>query len=259
MHAGHIQAAAFGAAAAATTAAAEKGRGEGGVGTCPLGGGRCYQLVEGKHALGSEHRGHLHQVLEDLVPVGAGLGHESVPIGPAATGSPGDLRQLEAGVHREFRREVLHGHDLRPRGHRRGASHAEDPEEVVNLRVRLEERPARGSLSQQAPDGPRVNLRAIDLVPKDELGRPVPEAAHLPSGPVALLGVLGGISLEGDVQHAGAGEVADLHNTLHVDEDVVRLQVPVHHSLVVDVGKPCQELAELDLDLDNLIWRGQAL
>mmetsp|Transcript_107730 Transcript_107730/g.314979 ORF Transcript_107730/g.314979 Transcript_107730/m.314979 type:complete len:231 (-) Transcript_107730:1132-1824(-) len=115
------------------------------VGTCTRRRRHEDELVQHEHAIWSHHGCHTHEVLQDVASVWPSLKHQRVLIwSTPAAHSPCHLRKAEARIDWELWREVLHRDHLRPRRSCWGANKAEDSEEVVNLRIRLEQRPPRG-------------------------------------------------------------------------------------------------------------------
>mmetsp|Transcript_17886 Transcript_17886/g.37996 ORF Transcript_17886/g.37996 Transcript_17886/m.37996 type:complete len:263 (+) Transcript_17886:1474-2262(+) len=231
---------------------AEEGRVQRVVGSCALCRGHGDQPVQGEHALRPQHRRCTEHVLQDFVAVWPRLPKQRLLVHFTLEADRScDLSEAEAGVDGELRREVLHCDDLRPCLDARGAHKAEDPEEVIDLRVGLEQGLPSCGFCEQAPHRPHVHLRPIDVIPEDQLRRTVPETPHLAARAIPLLGVLGGIGLERYIQHARRREIAELDDALGIDKDIVRLQVPVHDPLVVHIGEPREQLVELDPDLDK--------
>mmetsp|Transcript_82766 Transcript_82766/g.146157 ORF Transcript_82766/g.146157 Transcript_82766/m.146157 type:complete len:260 (-) Transcript_82766:583-1362(-) len=160
------------------------------------------------------------------------------------------LGQFEAIVNGELRREVLHANELWPRGLIRRAKRSEDAEEMINLRIRLEEGTARCSFSQEAPHRPSVHFRPVDLISEHELWRTVPQSLHLSARTIPLFGILWRVGLEGNVEHPSRCEVSKLHCAVLVQKEIVWLQVAVHDALMVQVGESCKDLPELDPDIN---------
>lgn len=114
----------------------------------------------------------------------------------------------------------------------RGADVPENLENLVNLRVAREERLARAHLGKDAADGPHVDARRVLAAAEENLGGAVPERDDLV-----------GVGAQGDAKGAGETEISELQVAVAVDEQVLRLEVAVEHTVAVAVADALAQLA----------------
>jgi len=134
--------------------------------------------------------------------------------------------------------EVREGGDAGPLGLGRGAEHAEDLEDLVDLAVAREQGLARRHLREDAPHAPHVDARAVLPAAEQDLRRPVPERDDFV-----------GVGAQRDAEGAGQAEVGELEVAFFVDEEVLGLEVAVQDAVGVAVADAVQELRGEFLDL----------
>ena len=217
------------------------------------------QAVQQEHSIHSHHPWQFGWVgvasLRDLaVPAATSAADLSKLWGLQTLGSS-NLCKAKALVHGELWWEVLCGHYTRPIGQSGCAYKSKDPEEVVNLRIRLKEWTTSGCLNKQASHRPSVHFGSINLLSNDQLRTSVPQASHLAAWAVSLLGVFRGVRLEWNVKHSSRGEVTYFHSPELINENVVWLQIPMHKTLMVQVVQAPQHLGEVALDVFHALAR----
>lgn len=120
----------------------------------------------------------------------------------------------------------------------RCSEHAENLEDLVNLRVAREERLASSHLCEDASDRPHVDTRTVLASTEQDLGRPVPESDNFVS-----------IGTERDTECAGETKITNLEVAVAVDEEVLWLEIAVEDSVRVAVFDTLEELECELLDL----------
>uniref|UniRef100_A0A147BDZ8 Putative secreted protein n=1 Tax=Ixodes ricinus TaxID=34613 RepID=A0A147BDZ8_IXORI len=124
-----------------------------------------------------------------------------------------------------------------PRVLGRSAQRPEDAEELVNLRVAVEERPLVDHLNEDARDAPNVNGGGVAGRAEQYLRGPVPERDNLV-----------GVHPDRDAEGPGQPKVGQLNVALLVDEKVLRLQISVEYPPPVAEQNPFQDLLQVALD-----------
>lgn len=107
----------------------------------------------------------------------------------------------------------------------------EDVEELVDLRVAVEERPTRVQLGEDAPDAPEVESERVTRLAHENLGRAVPQSDHL--------------MRERAHRHSEGSrepEVRDLQHVVRVHKQVLRLQVTMDQATQMAVVEPLKQL-----------------
>mmetsp|Transcript_23231 Transcript_23231/g.33770 ORF Transcript_23231/g.33770 Transcript_23231/m.33770 type:complete len:208 (-) Transcript_23231:296-919(-) len=140
----------------------------------------------------------------------------------------------------------VHGHVLLPLGQLgdprvdlAGGSPqlAEDAVQLVPLGGAHYQRATVRHLSKNAADAPDVHWCGVLPGPHEHVRSAVPQSHHFVR-----------VAAHGDAKGAGQAEIRQLQLALAVDEQVLRLQVPVEHTVVMAEGDPPKQLVQEGLD-----------
>ena len=112
----------------------------------------------------------------------------------------------------------------------------EDPEELIDLAVAREKGTLEDHLGEDAPEAPDIDGHGVRLGSEENLWRSVPQGDDLVS--VAPLRHREG---------SGQAEVSQLDDAELVEQQVLRLKVPVENSVRVAVGDAFEQLLEVAL------------
>mmetsp|Transcript_9008 Transcript_9008/g.26205 ORF Transcript_9008/g.26205 Transcript_9008/m.26205 type:complete len:292 (+) Transcript_9008:498-1373(+) len=159
-----------------------------------------------------------------------------------------ELANVQARPVREGRVPVLQRRAARPDLLVRRAEDAEDLEELVDLRVARQERALRGALGEDRANGPHVHGRRVGLAAHEDLRRAVPERHHLVRQ-----------RPDGRAESAREAEVRELELAVARHEQVLRLQVAVHHAARVAEREAAADLEGVGLDQHRVEQRRRRL
>ena len=119
-----------------------------------------------------------------------------------------------------------------------GAVELEYLEDLVDFAVSAEERFLLGELGKDAADGPDVNSQAVLLLSEQNFGGPVPESFNFV-----------GEGFDGEGKGACKSEVSNFEKARAVDEQILRLEVPVDNPPAVAVVDAIAQLVDEQFDL----------
>mmetsp|Transcript_40347 Transcript_40347/g.96827 ORF Transcript_40347/g.96827 Transcript_40347/m.96827 type:complete len:440 (+) Transcript_40347:1141-2460(+) len=160
-------------------------------------------------------------------------------------------RRIPEGLHgqavvlRPLDGKMRQSDHARPRFQSWGAHKLPALENVIDLRVRRQQRLTHCQLHDQTSDSPHIHFSAIHGLPHQELRGPVPESLRLAARAVALLGVLRGATLNAGLQNARCSKISNQNpkSTLGIlHKDVIGLQVPVEDQVSVHEAYALQNL-----------------
>lgn len=129
----------------------------------------------------------------------------------------------------------------------RCAQDAEHAEQLIDLRVALEQRLARCHLSEDAADGPDVDGARVALGSQQDFWSAVPERDDLVR-----------VVADRDAEGAAQAEVGDLDHAFLVDQQVLRLQIAVEDAAAVaeeHCGGDLVEIAAHQLRVHHFVRR----
>jgi len=117
------------------------------------------------------------------------------------------------------------------------AQYSENLEQLVDLAVAGEQGSLGDHLSEDRSHSPHVNGQRVSLAAEENFGGAVPQRHHF-------------VSKGADGGHEGASQakVGNLQTSISRDENVLRLEVAVHHTTDVAVLEAAQELVSIRLD-----------
>ena len=121
--------------------------------------------------------------------------------------------------------------NTRPRPLGRGPHEAKYLLQLVLVRRPRKQRTARVHLRHDTPRAPDIDRRIVRARPEEHVRRAVPQRHDFI-----------GEGVNRDAEGAGEAEVGELELALLVDEQVLRLQVPVQHAVLVAEGDAPEEL-----------------
>ena len=96
------------------------------------------------------------------------------------------------------------------------------PEELINLRVSLEERLFVGHLCEDATNGPDVDRTGVLGGAQQDLRGPIPQGHDLV-----------GVDADGNSEGARKAKVGDLDGSILVDQEILGLEVAVEDAALV--------------------------
>ena len=146
-------------------------------------------------------------------------------------GHPAELRE------RGF--EIVQFQSIRPVILIRGAQNLENFEDLVDLGVSHEKRPALDHFREDAACGPQIDAKTVCFLPKQDLRAPIPECHDLVR-----------VRLDRQTKGTCQTEVRQLDVlSLGVDQQVLRLEIPMENPMLVQINQRLQNLVEKQLRL----------
>ena len=119
-----------------------------------------------------------------------------------------------------------------------GAVELEDLEDLVDLTVSAEERLLFDQFCEDAAHCPNVHSQTVLLLAQKHLGRPVPQSLNFVSE-----------SLDGQAEGTGKAKISNFESAHLVNQQILRLEVPVDDPPGVAVVEAVAQLVEEQLHL----------
>ena len=114
----------------------------------------------------------------------------------------------------------------------------EDLEDLVDFRVSVEERPLLNHFCEYAANSPDIHTQTVLFLSQKHFGSPVPKRLDFMSK-----------SLDGDTKRPSKSEIGDLQVSHLINQQILRLEIPMDDPARVAVVHSVNELVEEQLDL----------
>lgn len=113
----------------------------------------------------------------------------------------------------------------------------EDPEDLVNFRIAVEQRLFLSKFSKDTTDAPGVNWDGVSFLAEQDLWGSVPQGHYFM-----------GQGLDGNAEGSRQSKVGELDLSFFRDKNILRFKVSVHNSVGVAVVDSLDDLVDETLD-----------
>lgn len=148
-----------------------------------------------------------------------------------------DVAQVLRRIHLERRFIFWELCDTRPGALSRGAHYTEYSDNLVLIRSSREEGSSGIHLSHDTARGPYVNASVVRSATKQDVWGAIPQSDHFV-----------GEGVDGDAKGTRETEIAKLEKAFAVNEEILRLEIPVEDSVLVTKIDTLQQLIHKALD-----------